>query len=72
MESKTLIFGKNTGPHTAEARETYRKNRVPFEYFDVLKDPEAMARMIRYTRGKRLVPVIVEGEEVQIGFAGGS
>jgi hypothetical protein len=31
-----------------------------------------MARMILYTRGKRLVPVIVEGEKVQIGFEGGS
>jgi glutaredoxin len=55
-----------------EAREAYRKKQVSFEYVDVLKDSEAMARMLQFSKGQRLVPVIVCLGEVQIGFAGGS
>jgi hypothetical protein len=38
----------------------------------VTKDKEAMNRMLRYTKGQRLVPVVVEASRVQIGYAGGS
>jgi hypothetical protein len=31
-----------------------------------------MARMLQYTKGQRQVPVIVEGTQVRIGYAGGS
>jgi hypothetical protein len=37
-----------------------------------VKDGEAMARMLRFSKGQRLVPVIVDQGEVQIGFGGGS
>jgi glutaredoxin len=55
-----------------EAREAYRKKRVPFEYLDVLKDGEAMVRMLQFSKGQRLVPVIVDQGNAQIGFGGGS
>jgi hypothetical protein len=38
----------------------------------VTKDKEAMNLMLRYTKGQRLVPVIVEASRVEIGYAGGS
>jgi hypothetical protein len=31
-----------------------------------------MNRMLEYTKGKRLVPVVVEEGQVAIGYAGGS
>lgn len=31
-----------------------------------------MARMLEYSKGKRLVPVIVEQGHVQLGYGGGS
>lgn len=31
-----------------------------------------MSRMLQYSRGRRLVPVIVDQGSVQIGFRGGS
>ena len=45
---------------------------VPFDYLEVTKDKEAMDRMLAYTKGRRLVPVIVEGSRVLIGHNGGS
>jgi len=40
------------------------------EYFDVKTQPEAMQRMLSYSGGKRRVPVVVEGEQVTIGWGG--
>jgi hypothetical protein len=45
---------------------------VHFEYIDVTKDAGSMDRMLRYTRDQKLVPVIVTGGRVEIGYAGGS
>ena len=41
-------------------------------YSDVTKDKEAMDRMLRYTEGRREVPVIVVAGRVQVGYDGGS
>jgi hypothetical protein len=38
----------------------------------VKKDPKGLERMLALTRGRREVPVIVEGDRVTIGFAGGT
>ncbi len=40
------------------------------EYFNVKKDAAALDRMLGYSKGRRSVPVIVEGDQVTIGFGG--
>ena len=40
------------------------------EYFNVKKDAAALERMLGLTKGRRAVPVIVDGEQVTIGFGG--
>jgi hypothetical protein len=40
------------------------------DYVQVLSDPEQMETMLRYSEGARRVPVIVEGDQVTIGFEG--
>lgn len=40
------------------------------EYLDVLGDGEAMKKMLELSGGKRDVPVIVDGDEVLIGYGG--
>jgi hypothetical protein len=37
---------------------------------DVKADAEAMAEMLRLTSGNRKVPVLVEGDQISIGFGG--
>ena len=64
------IFGKDTCPYTRAAREDYTQRAVPFEYVNVKTSAEGMARMLRHTNGRRDVPVIVDGDEVTIGFGG--
>ncbi len=42
------------------------------EYFDVLSDADKLNTMLKYSNGKRKVPVIVDQGNVTIGFDGRS
>jgi len=70
MDRTVLIFGKNSCPYTQAARREFSKQSVIVEYKDVLEDDACMEEMLKYSKGKRLVPVIVEDENVTIGFGG--
>ena len=43
---------------------------MAFEYINVKKDASELERMLGYSEGRRAVPVIVEGDDVTIGFGG--
>ena len=70
MEEKVLIFGKNTWPFTTAAREAYIKNGKDVEYIDVLSDAGKLDTMLKYSDGRRKVPIIVDKGKVIIGFNG--
>jgi glutaredoxin len=40
------------------------------QYIDVSRDPQALDTMLVASKGRRVVPVIVEGSKVTIGFGG--
>jgi glutaredoxin 3 len=65
-----LVFGKDTCPYTQAARDDLASRNIPFQYINVKRNPEDLQRMLRYTKGRRSVPVIVDGETVRIGFGG--
>lgn len=70
MSKKVIIFGKDTCPYTNKAREVYSRRGFSVEYIDITEDLQAIRRMLTCSEGKRVVPVIVEGEKVSIGFGG--
>ena len=43
---------------------------MAFEFINVKKDPAGLQRMLAFSSGRRAVPVIVDGDEVTIGFGG--
>jgi glutaredoxin 3 len=65
-----VIFGKDSCPYTNAARDDYMGRGIPVEYVNVKKNPDDLDRMLRYTNGRRQVPVIVEDGKVTIGFGG--
>jgi len=67
---KVLIFGKDGCPYTEAAVEDFTRRGLAPEYINVKTRPGELERMLRYSGGKRRVPVIVEGEKVTIGFGG--
>jgi glutaredoxin 3 len=64
------IFGKDTCPYTQAARDHYVGLGVPFKYHNVKKQPAELERMLAFSKGRREVPVIVEGTKVTIGYGG--
>jgi glutaredoxin len=67
-----LIFGKDNCPYTQAARDEYTKRGVPFRYLNVKKNADDLRQMLGFSKGSREVPVIVDGNSITIGFAGGS
>jgi glutaredoxin 3 len=67
---QVLIFGQDLCPYTSRAREDYSRRRIPFDYINVLNDPDGLKRMLEYSKNRREIPVIVENGKVTIGFGG--
>jgi glutaredoxin 3 len=67
-----LIFGKDSCPYTQAAIREHEQQGIPFEYVNVKKSAADLQRMLGYSKGVREVPVIVDGDEVTIGCAGGT
>ena len=70
MSDKVLIYGKNTWPYTNAAREAFKQEGKSVEYHDVISDSSKLDIMLKHTDGARKVPVIIEGEDITIGFGG--
>ena len=67
----TELFGTRSCPYTGELREQLLWDGVEFVEHDVESDPAALARMLKLTGGRRIVPVLVEdGSVKQIGWQG--
>ena len=66
MSDRVIIYGLSGWPYTIEARKAYKKH----EFYSVIKDQRKLAEMLKISNGKRQVPVIVEGDKVNIGFGG--
>lgn len=69
--SDTVIYTKSGCPYCAAAKEDYTKRGIDFEEINVTERPEMKQKVLEITGGQRMVPVIVEGGNVKIGFGGG-
>jgi glutaredoxin 3 len=65
-----LIFGHDLCPYTTRAREDFSRRKIPVEYINVLQDDDGFQRMLKYSSGRRQIPVIVDAGKVTIGFGG--
>jgi len=64
------IFGKDECGYTTAARQDYAARGFEVRYFNVKKDPAAMARFLELGEGQRRVPLILDRGRVDIGFGG--
>ena len=66
-----VIYGKDACPYTQAARDDYARRGIPFEYVNVKKNAVELEKMLGFSKGRRAVPVIVEGDgTVTVGFGG--
>ena len=68
--STVIIYGKLSWPYTVKAREAFEAEGRSVDYRDVVQNPGLLDEMMKVSKGKRQVPVILDGEKVQIGFGG--
>jgi len=65
------IYTKVGCPYCAAAKKHYGDTGVAFEEVDIHDVPGAQDKLLKLTKGQRIVPVIVEADEIKIGFGGG-
>jgi mycoredoxin len=58
MEPKLKVYGAEWCPDTLRARRFLRRHRIPYEWFDVDEDPEALDLIMRLNKGQRTTPTI--------------
>ncbi|OGW27102.1 MAG: hypothetical protein A3K09_08410 [Nitrospinae bacterium RIFCSPLOWO2_12_FULL_47_7] len=65
-----MIFGKDDCPHTQKACRDFKQKCKPFLYINVDKDPQALQKMLEYSNGQYMVPIIVDVDagNVMIGY----
>ncbi len=72
MSDKTVIYGKSTCPFTKAAIDNFTDMGVKFDYIDIIENPDQLDIMLKYSKGERKIPVIVDGENITTGFEGKS
>ena len=65
------IFTKPGCPYCAAARKDLEDRGVRYDELDVTSGAETAKQALGFSKGQRLVPIIVTDSEVQIGFNGG-
>ncbi len=70
--SHYIIFGKDDCPHTQKARADFLKQHKSFIYVNVETNPQGLKKLLEYTDGQHIVPVIVDVDEgnAEIGYTG--
>lgn len=72
MPNTVIVYGKDSCPYTTKARNELADRGMEVDYRNVKKDPSLLDEMLRWSKGAREVPVVVEGDQVTIGWGGGA
>jgi len=67
-----LLYTKAGCPYCDAKRSELAARGVAVREVNVSEHPEAIAELLKVTRGRRIVPVVVEGGRIEIARAGGS
>ena len=67
-----LLYTKAGCPYCDAKRAELAARGVAVREVDVSEHPEAVAELLKVTRGRRIVPVVVEGGRIAVAPGGGS
>ncbi len=69
VEKEITIYITPTCPFCKAAKEDLDRKGIKYREIDVSKDAEGLEKMVKLS-GKRLVPVMVDEENITVGFGG--
>ena len=67
-----VLYVKAGCPYCAAKRDELARRGVALREVDVSAQPEVVPELLKLTRGRRVVPVIVEAGRIEIAPDGGS
>jgi len=68
--SKLIIYTHPDCSFSAAAKMDFRRQKVEYTEIDVAKQADKIPELLALTAGERITPVIVDGDQVTIGFKG--
>jgi C_GCAxxG_C_C family probable redox protein len=71
VPQKVSIYTRPGCPFCAEAKHDLEERGVPYEEISIEGNPKAVAEVMRLSNGAGIVPILVIGDEVKVGFGGG-
>lgn len=66
------LYSLASCPHCGRLRERLRGRGATFTEIDVGERPECVPELVKLTRRRRIVPVLVDGARVEIAPEGGT
>ena len=69
--SEVIIYTKEGCPYCAAAKKHYAEQGTSFNEIDINVEAGAKDKLLEITKGERIVPVIIDGDDVKLGFGGG-
>ena len=57
-------------PYSSAAKGDFDQSNIEYHEIDISIHPEAMDELMRLTDGERITPVIVDGDDITIGYYG--
>ena len=70
-EENVIIYTTPGCPFCATARQDLAQQGVTYEEISIENNPEVVEEVMRLSNGTGIVPIIVSGDDVQVGFGGG-
>ena len=67
-----VVYVKSGCPYCQAKREELAGRGVEYREIDVGARPEVIPELLKLTRGRRVVPVVVEAGRIEIASTGGS
>lgn len=68
---KVLLYTTPGCPFCAQAKQDLNERGVAYEEVSIKDSPKALAEVMRLSNGSGIVPILVSGDEVKVGFGGG-
>lgn len=68
--STLVIYTHPDCAFSAASKMDMRRRKVEYREIDLAKQPDKIPDLLALTNGERITPVLVEGDQVTIGFKG--
>ncbi len=68
---KAILYTRPDCPFCAEAKQDLEERGASYEEISIEVTPKAVEEVMRLSSGTGVVPILVSGDEVKVGFGGG-